>query len=30
MENPPLIDIGNGRKTACWWDLENDRPRYGN
>jgi oligopeptide/dipeptide ABC transporter ATP-binding protein len=29
-ENPPLIDIGNGRKTACWWDLENDRPRYGN
>jgi peptide/nickel transport system ATP-binding protein/oligopeptide transport system ATP-binding protein len=30
MENPPLIDIGNGRKTACWWDLENNRPRYGN
>jgi oligopeptide transport system ATP-binding protein len=29
-ENPPLIEIGNGRKTACWWDLENDRPRYGN
>ena len=28
-ENPPLIDIGNGRKTACWWDLEHDRPRYG-
>ena len=27
-ENPPLIDIGNGRKTACWWDLEKDRPRY--
>jgi oligopeptide transport system ATP-binding protein len=29
-ENPPLIEIGNGRKTACWWDLEHDRPRYGN
>ena len=29
-ENPPLMDIGNGRKTACWWDLDNDRPRYGN
>jgi oligopeptide transport system ATP-binding protein len=29
-ENPPLIEIGNGRRTACWWDLENDRPRYGN
>jgi oligopeptide transport system ATP-binding protein len=28
-ENPPLLDIGNGRKTACWWDLANDRPRYG-
>ncbi len=28
-ENPPLIDIGNGRKCACWWDLDNDRPRYG-
>jgi len=29
-ENPPLLDIGNGRKTACWWDMDNDRPRYGN
>lgn len=28
-ENPPLMDIGKGRKTACWWDLGNDRPRYG-
>ena len=28
-ENPPLMDIGQGRKTACWWDMENDRPRYG-
>jgi peptide/nickel transport system ATP-binding protein/oligopeptide transport system ATP-binding protein len=29
-ENPPLMQIGGGRKTACWWDLDNDRPRYGN
>jgi oligopeptide transport system ATP-binding protein len=29
-ENPPLMEIGGGRKTACWWDLENERPRYGN
>jgi oligopeptide transport system ATP-binding protein len=28
-EDPPLLVIGEGRKTACWWDLENDRPRYG-
>jgi oligopeptide transport system ATP-binding protein len=28
-ENPPLFEIGGGRKTRCWWDLENDRPRYG-
>ncbi len=29
QENPALLEIGSGRKTACWWDLENDRPRYG-
>ena len=29
-ENPPLLDVGPGRKSACWWDLDNDRPRYGN
>jgi len=29
-ENPPLMEIGGGRKAACWWDLDNDRPRYGN
>lgn len=28
-ENPPLFAIGDGRKTACWWDLEAERPRYG-
>lgn len=29
-ENPPLIAVSETRKSACWWDLENDRPRYGN
>jgi oligopeptide/dipeptide ABC transporter ATP-binding protein len=29
-ENPPLLEVGPGRKSACWWDLDNDRPRYGN
>jgi len=29
-ENPVLLDIGGGRKAACWWDIENERPRYGN
>lgn len=29
-ENPPLLDVGEGRKAACWWDLNNDRPRFGN
>jgi oligopeptide transport system ATP-binding protein len=28
-ENPPLLDVGEGRKSSCWWDLENGRPRYG-
>jgi oligopeptide transport system ATP-binding protein len=28
-ENPPLMEIGGGRKTRCWWDLDNERPRYG-
>jgi len=28
-ENPPLFEIGSGRRTACFWDLENERPRYG-
>ena len=28
-ENPPLMEIGIGRKTRCWWDLDNERPRYG-
>ncbi|HUG32608.1 MAG TPA: ABC transporter ATP-binding protein [Acidimicrobiia bacterium] len=29
MENPPLLDVGEGRKSSCWWDMENGRPRYG-
>jgi len=29
-ENPPLIQIAPTRKTACWWDIDNKRPRYGN
>jgi peptide/nickel transport system ATP-binding protein/oligopeptide transport system ATP-binding protein len=28
-ENPRLLPIGNDRRVACWWDIENDRPRYG-
>jgi oligopeptide transport system ATP-binding protein len=28
-ENPPLLDVGEGRKSSCWWDLESGRPRYG-
>jgi oligopeptide transport system ATP-binding protein len=28
-ENPPLMDIGGDRKTRCWWDIDNERPRYG-
>ncbi len=27
-ENPPLTAIDETRKLACWWDVENDRPRY--
>lgn len=28
-ENPPLMNIGENRRAACWWDIDNDRPRYG-
>jgi oligopeptide/dipeptide ABC transporter ATP-binding protein len=28
-ENPELVDIGDTHAVACWWDVENDRPRYG-
>ncbi len=26
-ENPPLFQIGEGHRSACWWDMENQRPR---
>ena len=26
--NPPLIEISETRKVACWWDVANDGPRY--
>ena len=29
-ENPSLIPISETHKVSCWWDLENDRPRYDN
>ena len=28
-ENPALIDLTETHAVACWWDIENDRPRYG-
>ncbi len=30
QENPPLTQITADRKVACWWDIENSRPRYDN
>ena len=28
-ENPELVAISDTHAVACWWDIENDRPRYG-
>jgi oligopeptide/dipeptide ABC transporter ATP-binding protein len=28
-ENPPLMQISETRKVACWWDTELNRPRDG-
>ena len=28
-ENPKLVKISDTHAVACWWDVENDRPRYG-
>jgi oligopeptide transport system ATP-binding protein len=28
-ENPPLDMIGNGHEVACWWDIDEEKPRYG-
>lgn len=29
-ENPTLGSMSDTHSVACWWDIENDRPRYGN
>jgi peptide/nickel transport system ATP-binding protein/oligopeptide transport system ATP-binding protein len=26
-ENPPLLVVGDGHSAACWWDIDNERPR---
>ncbi len=26
-ENPPLLDIGSGRRASCWWDVDEGKPR---
>jgi oligopeptide transport system ATP-binding protein len=28
VENPPLIPITPGHEAACWWDIDEGRPRY--
>ena len=28
-ENPALVDLSDTHAVACWWDIENNRPRYG-
>lgn len=28
-ENPPLLDVGEARRAACWYDTYNERPRFG-
>jgi len=30
IENPKLGPISDTHAVACWWDIENDRPRYDN
>jgi len=27
-EDPPLLNVGEAHHAACWWDTENERPRY--
>jgi oligopeptide/dipeptide ABC transporter ATP-binding protein len=27
-ENPPLLPIGPGHEAACWWDVDQGKPRY--
>jgi oligopeptide transport system ATP-binding protein len=26
-ENPPLFQVGEAHRSACWWDLEEGKPR---
>ena len=26
-ENPPLLSIGGTHRAACWWDVQEGRPR---
>jgi oligopeptide transport system ATP-binding protein len=26
-ENPPLLEVAPGRRAACWWDVDEGRPR---
>ena len=28
-ENPPLFEVGEGHRSACWWDCNEGRPRDG-
>jgi oligopeptide/dipeptide ABC transporter ATP-binding protein len=30
QEDPELVEVSELHKVACWWDIDNDRPRYGN
>lgn len=29
-ENPRLFNVGDGHWAACWWDIDNNRPRDDN
>jgi oligopeptide/dipeptide ABC transporter ATP-binding protein len=29
-ENPALLEISYGHEIACWWDVDEGRPRYDN
>ncbi len=28
VENPPLVEILPGHRLACWWNVQEGRPRY--
>ena len=28
VENPPLLPIAPGHDAACWWDIDQGKPRY--